>query len=420
MFSGQNSQPQAVLVGLQLYEEEEWEFEENMKELALLAESAGAEVLASITQRADTPHPATYIGRGKVQELKELVDRRKGELVIFDDELSPAQQRNVEEVCECQVLDRTQLIMDIFARHARSREGKIQVELAQLEYLLPRLRGRGEMLSRLAGGIGTRGPGETKLEIDQRRIRDRINKLQQRLEKIKQQRQVQRSKRKQQGIPQLSLVGYTNAGKSTLLNRLTGAGVSARNSLFVTLDSTTRSLELPSGQKVLISDTVGFIEKLPHHLIAAFKATLEEVLHSDIILHVINAAHARRDRQRQAVMRVLSELNALERPIIQVYNKIDLCQDSDLVENEAAGDEHGVAISALRGEGIEELLYTIEDTIEKKWRQMKLLLPYKRGELLDRLYSLGQVNSVDYLPEGIQVSVSLEEEKAEKFKEYNC
>ena len=311
-----------------------WTAEDSLEELKQLADTAGAVVVNRFIQRRAKPDPAFFIGKGKVQELALYAQQENIDLCIFDDELTPVQQRNLELSLGVKIIDRTALILDIFAQRAHSREGKLQVELAQMRYRLPRLSGKGTELSRLGGGIGTRGPGETKLEVDRRRVRTRINDIEKELALVLQQRQQQRQRRKDNEVPLIALVGYTNAGKSTLLNALTDAGVLAENKLFATLDPTTRSVTLPDGETILFSDTVGFIQKLPHQLVAAFRATLEEVVEADLLLHVVDASHSQREAQEQAVYEVLKELKVAEKPMLLVFNKADRMEAGEPAEVE--------------------------------------------------------------------------------------
>lgn len=352
----------AILVGLELPSSDSRDEEESLNELEQLALTAGAEVVHRITQSRDKPHLRTYIGLGKAEEIRTLADDLDINLVVFDDDLSASQQRHLEDIFERKVLDRTALILDIFAQRAHSSEGKLQVELAQLNYLLPRLTGKGVELSRLGGGIGTRGPGETKLEVDRRRIRHRIQHLRRELKHIAQNRNIQRQHRQKAGIFSISLVGYTNAGKSTLLNLLTKADAFVENKLFATLDSTTRRLFLSHNQIVLLSDTVGFIHKLPHQLIAAFRSTLEEVRQANLLLHLIDAAHPLMREQITAVGQVLGELGITEKPMISVFNKIDLLSGEEL-KNLKKHFPDSLFISALTGKGTENLLKEIEEKV---------------------------------------------------------
>jgi GTP-binding protein HflX len=354
----------AIAVGLELPGTQWWETEDSINELAELASTAGAEVVVKVIQRRNKPDPAYYIGKGKAEELAVLAITPHADVIIFDDELSPAQQRNLENILQRKVIDRTWLILDIFAARAASKEGKIQVELAQLYYLLPRLVGKGTSLSRLGGGIGTRGPGETKLEVDRRRIRKRISVLRKELEEIAKRRGLQRSTRSKSGLPLVSLVGYTNAGKSTLFNALTNSEVFVEDKLFATLDPTIRRRYLPSGKFILLADTVGFIRKLPHELIAAFRATLEEAANSDLLIHVVDASHPGKDEHCEAVEEVLNTLGISDKPIITCLNKIDLIPGS--MERERIRLDHpgAVLVSAETGEGLDELLHAISNILE--------------------------------------------------------
>ncbi|MBE3588369.1 MAG: GTPase HflX, partial [Thermoanaerobacteraceae bacterium] len=392
--------------GVQLPHENGRETEESLAELARLADTAGALVAGTVVQRLRRPDPATLLGRGKVRDEIALACRELGvELVICDRELSPAQVRNLEEELDVRVIDRTQLILDIFARRARTREGKLQVELAQLEYLYPRLTGKGTDLSRLGGGIGTRGPGETKLETDRRRIRRRIADLRRELEEVRRHRTLLRTRRQDVPVTLAALVGYTNAGKSTLLNALTGADVFAGDRLFATLDPTTRRLVLPGGEEVLLTDTVGFIRRLPHHLVAAFRATLEEVTEADLLLHVVDAGHPGYPAQVGAVESVLSSLGAAEKPTILVYNKIDR-----LTAGEALSLPEGrlsVAVSALTGQGLDRLRQLMAQVLKEGKVRGEFLVPHHRGDVLHLLYEKGEVLSRQDTPEGVRLEVEL-------------
>ncbi len=349
-----------------------------MKELAC---AAGAAIQYKTIQQRSSPDPAYFIGKGKVEELAQLCQDIETDLIVFDTELSPSQLRNLEQCFPCRVIDRTQLILDIFAQRARSREGKIQVELAQLRYLLPRLTGRGIELSRLGGTIGNRGPGETKLELDRRRIRHRIQVLEKNIKQIKGRRKIQRLKRQRSPIPIVSLVGYTNAGKSTLLKTLTGTRIFIADQPFATLDPTTRKVSLPIGGEILLTDTVGFIHKLPAHLIAAFKATLEEIKQADLLLEIVDTSHPRAMEQHEAVCELLFDLDLAEIPRLVVLNKIDLVSDKKIVAGLKRELRGGVAISALTGEGIQTLLKSISHFFSKRYKQAKIELPYSAGGL---------------------------------------
>jgi len=364
--------------------------EQPLSELRELARSAGAQVTGTVEQRRERIDPATVVGRGKLEEIKAEACVRQAPLLIFDCNLTPVQQRNIEAATGCRVIDRTQLILDIFARHARSREGMLQVELAQLNYLLPRLAGRGVELSRLGAGIGTRGPGEQKLETDRRRIRDRIRKIREGIEKVRRQRAVRRQARQAVPLGTVALVGYTNAGKSTLFNALTGAEVYISPQMFATLDPTVRSVRLPSNRKVLLSDTVGFISDLPPGLIAAFRATLEEVQEAALVLHVTDISNPRHAEQDAEVEKVLAELGVNDRPRIHVYNKIDRLA-ADVRASLHAGNAN-VFVSALEGSGLDELLQGIDEALPvDRLRRLRLRIPLSEGRTLALVHGLGRV-----------------------------
>lgn len=352
----------ALLIGLKQPHQPRWEAEESLEELAQLAVSAGAESAFRVLQERSVPDPRTLIGRGKAEDIRELCEEGV-DLVIFDDDLTGSQQRNLEATLQRKVIDRTGLILDIFAQRARSREGKLQVELAQLKYLLPRLTGHGADLSRLGGGIGTRGPGETQLEVDRRRIRRRVIKIEEELEKVQRHRALLRRRRQKQALPTAALVGYTNAGKSSLLNALTHAKLPVADKFFVTLDPTLRKVILPGGRAVLLSDTVGFIKKLPHQLVAAFKATLEEVQASDLLLHVIDIAHPQWQDQEQAVTAVLEELGIATKPLISLYNKVDKLPHPEAIAF-LSRRPRSVVTSANTGAGLSELKTVIAEMLE--------------------------------------------------------
>ncbi len=352
----------ALLIGLKRSHQPRWEAEESLEELAQLAVSAGAESAFRVLQERSVPDPRTLIGRGKAEDIRELCEEGV-DLVIFDEDLTGSQQRNLEATLQRKVIDRTGLILDIFAQRARSREGKLQVELAQLKYLLPRLTGHGADLSRLGGGIGTRGPGETQLEVDRRRIRRRVIKIEEELEKVQRHRALLRRRRQKQALPTAALVGYTNAGKSSLLNALTHAKLPVADKFFVTLDPTLRKVILPGGRAVLLSDTVGFIKKLPHQLVAAFKATLEEVRASDLLLHVIDIAHPQWQDQEQAVAAVLEELGMATKPLISLYNKVDKLPHPEAIAFLSRRPQSVVA-SANTGAGLSELKTVIAEMLE--------------------------------------------------------
>ncbi|MDF2875469.1 MAG: hflX, partial [Sporomusa sp.] len=405
----------ALLVGVE--RQGGWDVDDSLSELAQLAETAGAEVVGSVWQKRSRLDSTYFIGRGKVQEISIIRQEINANIIIFDDELSPAQQRNLEQTLGIKVIDRPALILDIFAQRARSHEGKLQVELAQLKYNLPRLGGQGLVLSRLGGGIGTRGPGETKLEVDRRRIRSRINDIEQEIENLKKHRNLHRERRQAARIPTTALVGYTNAGKSTLLNKLTDAGVLAEDKLFATLDPTTRRTKLASGKEFLLTDTVGFIQKLPHQLIAAFRGTLEEVVQADLLLHVIDVSHPQYEQQSNAVYQVLRELGADTKPVITVFNKMDKI-DSQHVMERILREPGNIAVSASTGTNLDKLLSMIEDNFKAILVDTLLLVPYDDSGLVSKLYDIASVNSIEYKPEGISISVSLTPEQFERYKNY--
>jgi GTPase len=386
----------AILIGLEQEGVSKWDLRDSMEELAELANSAGAEVVDTITQKLQKPTAPYYIGKGKAELIKDSLQDRQVTSVIFNDELSPAQGRNLENLLARKVLDRTQLILDIFAQRARSREGRLQIELAQLQYLLPRLTGMWEHLSRQTGGIGMRGPGETQLEVDRRRVQERIARLERELESVRKTRAVQRQGRKRHQWPVASVVGYTNAGKSTLLNLLTGADVVAENRLFATLDPTTRSFTLPNKQRVLLTDTVGFLRKLPHTLIESFKATLEEVSEADLLIHVVDLSHTRVDEQMEAVDKVTTELDAYGKQTLIVFNKIDNLADRELAETYVKRFSGSVAISARTGEGVNKLVQALQEALSS-WRlRLHFRIPTKESALLAEIHRAGHVLELKY------------------------
>jgi GTP-binding protein HflX len=375
----------AILVGCLIDNRDEERMRLSMEELAELADTAGVEVLDVITQNRDRIDPAWYLGTGKIDELAQRAEELDVDVVIFNDELSPSQTRNLDRIFDCKVIDRTQLILDIFAGRAQSREGKIQVELAQYNYLLPRLAGQGKQLSRLGGGIGTRGPGESKLESDRRHIRRRITELKQQMEDTVRTRQLHRERRKKNNVFQVALVGYTNAGKSTILNQLTNAGTLQEDKLFATLDPTTRQLELPSGMEVLLTDTVGFIQDLPTSLVAAFRSTLEGVKEADLILHVVDSHHPDLQIHMQVVDRILRELKAEEIPQLVVFNKADAMAEGTYLP---PADEW-ILISAMRQDDLKRLLKRIESYALESFNEMTLKVPVSRGDILSLLHREG-------------------------------
>ncbi len=383
----------AVLVGLHAHclSKEENADETTLEELAALLETAGGESVAMVMQSKDSPDPRTFIGEGKVAEVKELVQKLHANMVIFDNSLSPSQQRALNEDLGVAVLDRSALILDIFAQRARTREGRLQVELAQYKYLLPRLLGMWTHLERQEGAIGTRGPGETQLETDRRHIRRKISKLEEELREVRRIRATQRERRIKNEVPVVAIVGYTNAGKSTLLNKLTGADIPANNRLFDTLDTTTRTLEISDTCTVLLSDTVGFIRKLPHHLVEAFKATLEELQYADLLLHVIDASNLEWREQAEVVAQLIRDLGAEQTPCIEVFNKCD-----QWIGDIRPHGEDIVSISAKTGEGLDELVAAIGKRLDNGVRRVTLHLPYDQGGILDKLYQEAKVEQVDY------------------------
>ena len=391
----------------------DYDAERSLDELQELAASAGAQVVSRVIQKKDSYDPATVLGSGRLQEVAEFVQAHEIDAVIFDNELSPAQQKNVEKALDTKVIDRTTLILDIFAQRARSSEGRLQVELAQLRYRLPRLMGLGTSLSRLGGGIGTRGPGEKKLEIDRRLIHDRISVLKAELEDVKRHREVQRKQREGSGTLTLAIVGYTNAGKSTLLNKLTQAGILAEDKLFATLDPTTRALTLPGGEKVLLTDTVGFIRKLPHHLIDAFKSTLEEAKYSDVILHVVDCSNPQMDMQMHVVYETLRQLEVQGKDIVTVFNKIDR-MDADVTCRDPKADFR-VKISAKTGEGLDELLETIENILRSRRIYLEKIFGYAEAGKIQKIRAKGQLLSEEYTDEGIHVKAYVPAELFEEF-----
>jgi GTPase len=408
------------LVGVELKTRSEWEISDSLEELSELATTAGAEVVGEGTQKLVSPCAATYIGKGKVQEFSDLCRQADVDTVIFDDELSPAQSRNLEKAFNCKVLDRTSLILDIFAQRARTREGKLQIELAQLQHLLPRLTRFWGHLSRQKGGIGMRGgEGETQLETDRRRVQDRIARISRELDVVRRQRSTQRYARQRNQWPLASIVGYTNAGKSTLLNALTGADVLAENKLFATLDPTTRRLRLPTNQNVLLTDTVGFIRKLPHGLVEAFKATLEEVVQADLLLHVVDVSHPQAEEQVKSVDAVLQEIGAEGKPTLMVFNKVDLLAGSRATLTRFL-EEHpnGVAISAATGENFPALLAELGSQLRPLREFLELSVPHEKAGVIARLHEVGQVIERDYEGETARFKARIPPHYHEEFKAF--
>ncbi|MGQ0671168.1 MAG: GTPase HflX [Actinomycetota bacterium] len=391
--------------------------ESSLDELAALADSAGAEPVARILQTRGRPDPATFVGRGKIEEIHQAVHRSGAGAVILDDELSPGQLRSLESRLGTKVIDRTALILDIFALHARSREGKAQVELAQLSYLLPRLRGWGEAMSRLGAGIGTRGPGETKLEVDRQHIKRRISKLRRDIKDLARTRDVKRSRRERSGIPQIAIAGYTNAGKSTLMNALTEAGVLVADQLFATLDPTTRRIELPGGRRATLSDTVGFVSKLPHDLVEAFRSTLEEVARASLILHVADASSPELEEQVDAVRDVLAEIGAARVPEVLALNKIDLASDVGLARAVRRFPD-AVRISALTGEALEALTDRVAEALPRPPVEVTVLVPYGREDLTARLYRDAEILSAEPADDGTVVRARVGERELSYVKDF--
>lgn len=397
---------QIILVGMQLRDRTSDEVDANLDELARLVDTAGADSVDRVIQRRDTPDPATFVGRGKATEIYETSVRHDADTVVFDDDLTPAQQNNLERLLHRSALDRTAVILDIFAQNATTLEGKAQVELAQLRYRLPRLRGRGTQLSQQGGGIGTRGPGETQLEVDRRRIQRRLAKLEKELAGLRRSRLNQRKSRHRSRFHTVAIVGYTNAGKSTLLNRLTGAGVVVADRLFATLDATTRKLKLPGGETVLITDTVGFINKLPTTLIEAFRSTLDEVVEADLLVHVVDAAVADPEQQMASVRSVLREIGAADVAELVVFNKTDACENG--VDHLLRSHEGSVSVAAATGAGIEELAHVLGDRLRHLSDVVDLLVPYDRGDVVAALHREGVLLTEAHADDGVHVRARLD------------
>ena len=393
--------------------------QEAAKELIDLATTSHAEVIDQIICHRDKPTANLYIGSGKAEEIALTCQEKEIATVIFNDDLSGTQQKNLEGIIKCKIIDRTQLILDIFAQHAHSPEGKMQVELAQMEYLFPRLTGKGIMLSNLGGGIGTRGPGETKLEVDRRKIRRRIMKLKKDLGSVIKRRQIVRKKREKSFIPTVALIGYTNAGKSTLLNSLTHSEQQTRESLFTTLDPVSRMFTLPNNHKIIFSDTVGFLHRLPHHLIEAFKATLEEVKESDLLVHILDISHPQAYERTEAVYKVLEQLESKEKPMITALNKIDRLEDKGWLERYRQDFPNSVAISALRQENLEELIDKIMECLPQMNSLLRVIIPHEYMHLVNLIYEEGEVKKVDYTEKGVYIEVYLPYITANKILSYD-
>lgn len=422
----------AIMVGVQIKREarQDLTLDASLQELELLAETAGIEVVGSVIQNLDNPNSRTYIGKGKLEELILLAEELNAKTILFDDELSPRHQRELEKefTIDTKILDRTALILDIFAQHADTREGMLQVELAQYKYRLPRLTRAWTHLARQTGGasgrsggvggVGLRGPGETQLEVDRREIKRRITKLEDDLEKVREHRNRHRNQRRKTNIPVVALVGYTNAGKSTLLNSLTDANIYVADQLFATLDPTTRQLELPAGETVLLTDTVGFIQKLPTDLVAAFRATLEEITEADLLLHIIDSSHENAEQQRKTVLQTLEEIGAGEIPVINVYNKIDLLDDETLNDFESSSDPASIFISAKEKIGFDTLIESISAGITQSFTYVEVVLPFREGRLVSLFHEKGHVESLEHDESGVRISGRLPVELLSFFEIY--
>ncbi len=421
----------ALLVGVEVFDNKKiLSLEQSLAELKRLADTAGFEVVGEVTQKLDRPHPKTFIGSGKVKEVKSIAEELMADVVLFDDELSPRHQRELEELLQkgLRIIDRTALILDIFAQHANTREGALQVELAQYEYRLPRLTRAWTHLVRQAGGgggrtggtagVGLRGPGETQLEVDRRDIQRRISHLKKELEKVRAHRQRHRTRRRESRIPIVSLVGYTNSGKSTLLNQISDAEVYVANKLFATLDPTTRRVALADGQQILVTDTVGFIQNLPTTLVAAFRATLEEIAEADLLLHVVDVTHPQALSQAEAVHATLKDIEADEIPSIPVLNKIDRLDDPERAQKALETFPDAVAVSALRGDGIDVLLQTVKDKLFASYESITVELPYSEGGLISLFHEEGQVDSVENKYEGVFIQGKLPVRYLTKYKKF--
>ncbi len=389
---------------------------DSLEELRLLVDTQGAQVLGEMVQNLERAHTKHYFGKGKLEELKELIESTGATGIIADDELSSSQQRNMEQILDTKVMDRTMLILDIFARHAQTAEGKLQVELAQYRYNLTHLIGAGRDMSRLGGGIGTRGPGEKKLEQDRRKIRERLTELTAELKEIEIRRKVQREKREKNHIPIMALVGYTNAGKSSLMNALTQAGVLAENKLFATLDTVTRRIKLPNGSEGLLTDTVGFIQKLPHGLVKAFKATLDELRYADILIHVVDSSSPTRDEQMKAVYKTLEELDSTGKPIITVFNKVDLQPEYPLPIDKQA--TRVISVSAKTGQGTDELAAIMEEELSKFKRTIRVIVPYNQGHLINQVHKTCEILKSEHRENGYYLEINATDEIFNKLKSF--
>ncbi|NDO45784.1 GTPase HflX [Clostridium sp. MD294] len=412
----EQTKERVILVAVDLENNTTMDTEACLNELEELVKTAGAVTVATVVQKRERIHSGHYIGKGKIEEIKMMIQTYDASGIVCDDELSPAQMKNLEQMLQTKIMDRTMVILDIFASRAMSKEGKIQVELAQLKYRLSRLAGIGASMSRLGGGIGTRGPGETKLETNRRHIKDRIGELNQELNQIQTHRQLLRNQRNKKGTPLLSLVGYTNAGKSTLINTLTDAGVLAEDKLFATLDTTTRKVKLPNGTEILLTDTVGFIQKLPHHLIQAFRATLEELNFADILIHVVDASNENRQEQMNIVYQTLKGLHCETTPVITVYNKIDKNVQTPLPIDNIARDK--VAISAKTKQGLDSMLEKIETLLKSFRIAMKVFLPYTEGSLLNMIHGKCEIVVEQHRAEGVYLEIYAQQEMENRLQKY--
>lgn len=412
------SRQKAFLVGVRFGRNSAVEAEQSLQELAQLTDTAGSEPVDREVFRRPGPDPGLLIGKGQAAEIADLAKSQDIDVVVFDHALTPAQQRNLQALFECDVVDREAVILDIFAQHATSREGSLQVELALLRYRLPRLRGKGEALSQQAGGIGTRGPGETRLESDRRRIRQRISVLEKDLTNLRRHNRTRRRARVRASVTTAALVGYTNAGKSTLLNQLTGAGILTEDRLFTTLDPTIRRLRLPGGREVLLADTVGFVRRLPHRLVEAFKSTLEEVRDADLMLHLVNADDPDPEGQIEAVRQVLTEIEANAVPTITVVNKVDVAPTA-VVRRLLGGSDWAVAVSALTGEGMDDLIEVLVEWLNSRSSTVHLLVPYPRGDVVASLHRVGEVLESEPAPDGLRITVRLPPDQMDHFSAFS-
>lgn len=406
------------MVGVKNKYQKTIEIEKSLEELDRLADTAGAEIITQVLYKVEKYNPAYFIGKGQAEKTAKICQENNLQTVIFDDDLSPAQQRNLEEIIGTKIIDRTKLILDIFAKRAHTAEGKLQVELAQMDYLLPRLSGKGVALSQQVGGIGTRGPGERKLEYDRRKIRDRVATLRREIDKLRQYRARQRQTRHEVPIPVIALVGYTNTGKSTLLNTLTQAHIFVEDKLFATLDPTTRRVILPNKQKVLFTDTVGFIRKLPHQLVAAFRATLEEVTQADILLHIVDASHPEYEQQMTTVYKVLQELNIADKPTVTVFNKIDLLSNKWRIKRLLVNHPDSVAISALKHINLHDLFVKLTSVLDQPLKEKTFFIPYEKYNLASNLFASGNISKQEFKPQGILIKAKIDQKTGNFLKKY--